>query len=145
MGASPRAELDLVQLARETGSTSDLAACLAGLAWLEARMGREAACRAHAAEALGLNRSTFLNRLAAARAMLARQAREGHAPGHFDSGTAPGYLMGKVTVQRNASGDVERTCADVSRARALLGYAPTTRIEQGIPLFVEWFRSTRAG
>ena len=42
-------------------------------------------------------------------------------------------------------GDVERTCADVSRARALLGYAPTTRIEQGIPLFVEWFRSTRAG
>jgi UDP-glucuronate 4-epimerase len=42
-------------------------------------------------------------------------------------------------------GDVERTCADVSRARDLLGYAPTTRIEQGIPLFVEWFRSTRAG
>ena len=42
-------------------------------------------------------------------------------------------------------GDVERTCADVSRARDLLGYAPTTRIEQGIPLFVEWFRSTRTG
>ncbi|SFF85409.1 ATP-binding protein [Blastococcus tunisiensis] len=41
-----------IQLARETGSTSDLAACLAGLAWLEARLGREAACRAHAAEAL---------------------------------------------------------------------------------------------
>lgn len=40
---------------------------------------------------------------------LRQEAREGHAPGHFDNGTAPGYLMGKVTVQRNASGDVERT------------------------------------
>jgi UDP-glucuronate 4-epimerase len=37
-------------------------------------------------------------------------------------------------------GDVERTCADISRARALLGYAPATRIEEGIPRFVEWFR-----
>ncbi|WP_324277995.1 hypothetical protein [Blastococcus brunescens] len=43
-----------IHLARETGSTTDLAACLAGLAWLEARQGREAACRAHAAEALDL-------------------------------------------------------------------------------------------
>jgi UDP-glucuronate 4-epimerase len=37
-------------------------------------------------------------------------------------------------------GDVERTCADVTRARQMLGYAPTTRIEEGIPRFVEWFR-----
>lgn len=44
-----------VQLARETGSTSDLAACLAGLAWLQARQGREDACRAHAAEALEIS------------------------------------------------------------------------------------------
>lgn len=43
---------ECIQLARETGSTSDLAAGLAGLAWLEARQGREAACRGHAAEAL---------------------------------------------------------------------------------------------
>lgn len=33
----------------------------------------------------------------------------GLAPGHFNSGTAPGYLMGKVTVQRGADGAVERT------------------------------------
>ena len=38
-------------------------------------------------------------------------------------------------------GDVERTCADISRARALLGYAPTTRIEEGIPRFVAWYRA----
>jgi UDP-glucuronate 4-epimerase len=37
-------------------------------------------------------------------------------------------------------GDVERTCADISRARALLGYAPSTRIEEGIPRFVAWYR-----
>ncbi|HVG46362.1 MAG TPA: SDR family NAD(P)-dependent oxidoreductase [Longimicrobium sp.] len=37
-------------------------------------------------------------------------------------------------------GDVERTCADISRARALLGYAPRTGIEEGIPRFVAWFR-----
>jgi UDP-glucuronate 4-epimerase len=40
-------------------------------------------------------------------------------------------------------GDVERTCADISRAREMLGYAPRTRIEEGIPRFVEWFRSAR--
>lgn len=37
-------------------------------------------------------------------------------------------------------GDVERTCADITRARELLGYDPHTRIEEGIPRFVEWFR-----
>jgi UDP-glucuronate 4-epimerase len=37
-------------------------------------------------------------------------------------------------------GDVQRTFADVSRARELLGYAPTTPVEDGIPRFVEWFR-----
>lgn len=34
-------------------------------------------------------------------------ARHGHAPGHFNDGTAPGYRMGKVTVQRGPGG-VER-------------------------------------
>lgn len=38
-----------------------------------------------------------------------RAARLGNAPGHFNSGVAPGYLMGKVTVQRGAEGQVERT------------------------------------
>jgi UDP-glucuronate 4-epimerase len=42
-------------------------------------------------------------------------------------------------------GDVARTCADVSRARALLGYRPTTRIEDGIPRFAEWFGTRRTG
>jgi UDP-glucuronate 4-epimerase len=37
-------------------------------------------------------------------------------------------------------GDVTRTCADISRARELLGYRPVTGIEQGIPRFVDWYR-----
>ncbi len=36
-------------------------------------------------------------------------------------------------------GDVPITFADITKARELLGYAPTTKIEAGIPKFVEWF------
>ncbi len=36
-------------------------------------------------------------------------------------------------------GDVRRTCADVAKAGALLGYRPTTDIEDGIPRFVRWY------
>lgn len=42
------------------------------------------------------------------RAVKAKAAQAGHAPGHWDYGTAPGYHMGKVTVQRNGDGTVER-------------------------------------
>ena len=37
-------------------------------------------------------------------------------------------------------GDVPLTCADISKARAQLGYSPRIPIEQGIPLFADWFR-----
>ncbi len=42
---------EAIRLARETGQRTELAAALAGLGWLEARQGRETACRTHAAEA----------------------------------------------------------------------------------------------
>jgi UDP-glucuronate 4-epimerase len=35
-------------------------------------------------------------------------------------------------------GDMPRTCADISKARRLLGYNPTTKIRHGIPRYVEW-------
>lgn len=38
-------------------------------------------------------------------------------------------------------GDVPITFADISKARKLLGYSPTTKIEAGIPKFVEWFNA----
>ncbi|HEX9108723.1 MAG TPA: GDP-mannose 4,6-dehydratase [Longimicrobiales bacterium] len=37
-------------------------------------------------------------------------------------------------------GDVQRTFADVSLARELLGYRPTTAIEDGIPRMMEWLK-----
>lgn len=39
-------------------------------------------------------------------------------------------------------GDMPRTHADISKARQLLGYEPSTPIETGIKKFVEWFKST---
>lgn len=40
-------------------------------------------------------------------------------------------------------GDVPLTCADISKARARLGYRPSMKIEQGIPEFVRWFNAAR--
>jgi UDP-glucuronate 4-epimerase len=36
-------------------------------------------------------------------------------------------------------GDVPLTCADISKARKLLGYNPTTPLSVGLPKFVDWF------
>jgi UDP-glucuronate 4-epimerase len=41
-------------------------------------------------------------------------------------------------------GDVLRTCADVSKARRLLGYNPTTSMEEGVRAFVAWYREMRS-
>jgi UDP-glucuronate 4-epimerase len=41
-------------------------------------------------------------------------------------------------------GDVPVTYADITKARALLGYNPRTKIAEGIPKFVDWFLKTRA-
>jgi UDP-glucuronate 4-epimerase len=38
------------------------------------------------------------------------------------------------------AGDVPVTFADISKARERLGYLPQVGIEQGIPLFVDWFK-----
>jgi len=57
-------------------------------------------------EEIGMDRSHMYRSL---RTMKERAAKAGRAPGHWNKGVAPGYRMGKVTVQRDASGDVERT------------------------------------
>lgn len=66
-----------------------------------------------AADALNVPRGTFQHRLREA-------ARRGFAPGHFNHGTAPGFLMGKVTVQRAGDGTVERTWERQSPDREVL-------------------------
>jgi UDP-glucuronate 4-epimerase len=40
-------------------------------------------------------------------------------------------------------GDVPLTYADITKARAQLGYDPHTQIAEGIPKFVEWFHAKR--
>lgn len=38
-------------------------------------------------------------------------------------------------------GDMPLTCADISKARRLLGYNPGTKIREGIPKYTEWLRA----
>lgn len=40
-------------------------------------------------------------------------------------------------------GDMPVTCADISKARKLLGYNPTTPLAAGLPKFVDWFLKTQ--
>ena len=54
--------------------------------------------------------------------------------------------LGKKAIidrQPTQPGDVPRTYADISKARALLGYNPRVKIEEGIPKFVDWFRQNQ--
>lgn len=37
-------------------------------------------------------------------------------------------------------GDVNRTCADISHSKEVLGYSPKTTFEEGISKFVKWFK-----
>ncbi|MGH7937624.1 MAG: GDP-mannose 4,6-dehydratase, partial [Chthoniobacterales bacterium] len=52
----------------------------------------------------------------------------------------------KATINRlpEQPGDVPLTCADISKARRLLGYHPTTLLSVGLPKFVDWFLRRRA-
>src|SRR2546423_112955 len=47
----------------------------------------------------------------------------------------------KINQLPEQPGDVPLTCADISKARRLLGYDPTTKLGDGLPKFVEWFRA----
>ena len=40
-------------------------------------------------------------------------------------------------------GDVDRTYADISRAKKLIGYEPKVSFEEGIRKFVEWYKKNR--
>jgi len=49
----------------------------------------------------------------------------------------------KINQLPEQPGDLPVTCADISKARRLLGYNPTTKLLDGLPKFVEWFRAQR--
>ena len=52
----------------------------------------------------------------------------------------------KAIVDRQPSqpGDVPLTFADLTKSRARLGYEPHIKIEQGITLFIDWFRRNKS-
>jgi UDP-glucuronate 4-epimerase len=47
----------------------------------------------------------------------------------------------KINQLPEQPGDVPLTCADISKARKLLGYNPATKLSEGLPKFVDWFRT----
>src|SRR5262245_32815938 len=51
----------------------------------------------------------------------------------------------KAKINRLAEqpGDMPRTFADISKARKLLGYNPTTKLNEGLPKFIDWFLRTQ--
>jgi UDP-glucuronate 4-epimerase len=55
----------------------------------------------------------------------------------------------KINQLPEQPGDMPLTCADISKARKLLGYKPTTRLSEGLPNFIDWFlhnqRTARTG
>ena len=57
----------------------------------------------------------------------------------LESGLGRKAVLERLPLQ---AGDVPMTCADISKARRLVGYNPKVKIEQGIPLFLEWLRKT---
>jgi UDP-glucuronate 4-epimerase len=51
----------------------------------------------------------------------------------------------KAVIERKPDqpGDVPVTYADITKSRARLNYNPHTKIAEGVPKFVEWFRSVK--
>jgi UDP-glucuronate 4-epimerase len=45
----------------------------------------------------------------------------------------------KINQLPEQPGDMPLTCANISKAKKLLGYNPTTRLQDGLPKFIEWF------
>ena len=55
--------------------------------------------------------------------------------------------LGKKAVvdrQPMQPGDVPITYADIAKARAMLGYSPQVKIDQGIKMFAEWFKKSHS-
>ena len=45
----------------------------------------------------------------------------------------------KINQLPEQPGDMPLTCADISKARKLLGYNPKTKFSEGLPKFIDWF------
>jgi UDP-glucuronate 4-epimerase len=53
-------------------------------------------------------------------------------------------LTAKIEHLPSQPGDMQHTCADITRAQMLLDWRPTTPLEDGLRLFVEWWKRRRS-
>jgi hypothetical protein len=85
---------------------------------------------AKASKALGYNKGRISDSL---KRLAVKAARMGHAPGHFNSGVAPGYTMGKVTIHRDRAGEIadtwERQSPDAAQQEAVMRLMAATLAE----------------
>jgi UDP-glucuronate 4-epimerase len=51
----------------------------------------------------------------------------------------------KINELPEQAGDMPLTYADISKARKLLGYNPTTKLSEGLPKFIDWFLQSQSG
>ena len=130
-----------IRLAREVEQWTDLAGCLAGLAWLEARQGRGALCRQHAEEALRLSddRRLHLVRAWGAYALGELDLAAGRADAAAQRfGQLEGFLarIGFIDADLSPVPDLVEACAHgghvTDATEAAEGYARRAR-EKGTP------------
>jgi UDP-glucuronate 4-epimerase len=50
----------------------------------------------------------------------------------------------KINQLPEQAGDMPLTYADISKARKLLGYNPTTKLNEGLPKFIDWFLQSKS-
>ena len=50
-------------------------------------------------------------------------------------------IKAKVELKPIQLGDVEKTYADIRKAKLMLDYSPETKFENGIEKFIDWFCS----
>lgn len=51
-------------------------------------------------------------------------------------------ILGKKAIknfQPQAKGDMKITCADITQSRQVLGYSPSTQLQEGLTKFAQWF------
>jgi UDP-glucuronate 4-epimerase len=51
----------------------------------------------------------------------------------------------KINQLPEQAGDMPFTYADISKAKKLLGYNPTTKLSEGLPKFIDWFLQSQNG
>lgn len=50
----------------------------------------------------------------------------------------------KIKTLESQPGDVSMTCADITKARQMLGYQPKVGMEEGIKRFTEWYKNRKS-